>query len=87
VKFMPDVTTGSGPRFVQPARGRTEFAADSLLEGDGFEPPVPREEKSRYPIGAQLSLSMAPVTLGRCRGSGFTLQQQKFTLDAQHLGI
>jgi hypothetical protein len=31
------------------------FARDSLLEGDGFELPVPRE-KARYPIGAQLIL-------------------------------
>jgi hypothetical protein len=38
-----------------------KFAVDSLLEGDGFELPVPREKKSRYPIGAQLSLSMAPA--------------------------
>ena len=32
-----------------------KFAVDSLLEGDGFELPVPRE-KARYPIGAQLIL-------------------------------
>ena len=37
------------------------FVADSPLEGDGFELPVPREKKSRYPIGALLSLSMAPA--------------------------
>ena len=28
-------------------RLRSKFAADSLLEGDGFELPVPREKKSR----------------------------------------
>jgi hypothetical protein len=32
---------------------KPKFAVDSLLERDGFELPVPREKKSRYPIGAQ----------------------------------
>jgi hypothetical protein len=30
---------------------RKRFVADSPLEGDGFELPVPREKKFQYPIG------------------------------------
>jgi len=41
-----------------------EKRQDCLLEGDGFELPVPREkkiEKSWYPVGVQLILYASPA--------------------------
>jgi hypothetical protein len=59
---LSDLRLGVEPAFGRrPDSRKSRFAQDSLLEGDRFELPVPREKKSRYPIGAQLSLSMAPA--------------------------
>jgi hypothetical protein len=53
-----------------------KFAVDSLLEGDGFELPVPRE-KARYPIGAQLILL--------CFSRGFNPRSRRGFLRQEHL--
>jgi len=41
-----DSNSGSHPRATPPAA--TRFVADSALEGDGFEPPVPQQIRSRF---------------------------------------
>ena len=51
---------------------RSKFAADSPLEGDGFELPVPREKKSRTLTGG----SKQPTRLEQARTASVYLLKQ-----------
>ena len=44
---------------------KTKFAADSALEGAGFEPSVPRQERRRFEPAS------VPSRVGRCRRGGY----------------
>ena len=47
------------------ARGQRRFVPDSLLEGGGFEPSVPRQESRRF------ERASVPSRGGRCRRGGY----------------